>query len=117
MSEDDWFRELFPKAKLEFPPPLKLELCKPVEVILLDNKPRIVRGGMGRKAAIIEVGLGKRTLYLSNQDLARQIRLLQNEVDSLKGVKLRIHWVKKGKYNKYEVKQLKGRGDQKGWFA
>lgn len=110
MSEDeDWFRELFPKAKLEFPPPLKLELCKPVDVTLLDKKPRIVKGGMGRKTGIIEVSHGKkkRTLYLSNQDLARQIRLLQNEVDSLSGIKLRIHWLKKGRYNKYAVTRSK----------
>jgi hypothetical protein len=103
----DWFKTLYPKGKVDFPPALKLELNKPVEVEFTEREPRIVPGGQGRRAGVIEVKhKGKpRSVYISNIDLARGLRRLQNaqQSASLEGVKVVIEFIKKGRYNKYRI--------------
>ena len=106
----DWFKTLYPKGKLEFPPALKLELNKPVDVRFTEREPRVIRGGQGRPSGVIEVEhKGKaRSIYISNIDLARILKMLQNQQrsESLDGVRVTLELVKKGRYNKYRLDQL-----------
>ena len=100
-KKPDWFKELYSEVPSEFPPTLRIPEGKTLEVTFKEERPRIVKGGHGKKTAVINVShKGKpRSLFLgSNVDLARQIWNI---------------WKAKGKSllnRRVEIKKLKKEG-------
>lgn len=108
-KKPDWFKELFPDVPSDFPPTLRIMKGKTYRVTFKEEYPRPVKGGYGKKTAVINVIVdGKsRSLFLgSHVDLARQIwniwkagdESLLNKTVELKKLEL------KGRNWKYEVK-------------
>jgi len=108
-KKPDWFKELFSEVPSEFPPTLIIKKGKTYRVTFLEERPRIVIGGYGKKTAVINVNYeGKsRSLFLgSHTDLARQIwNIWKAGNDSLLNKTVELTKLeKKGRYWKYEVK-------------
>ena len=91
MSED-WFQAAYPKRAVEMPPTLEIELDKKYDITFKEKTPRIVSGGFRRLTPVINIEYNRkpRSLYLSNVDLARRVRLLQNEHPDLTGLTISL---------------------------
>ena len=109
MSED-WFQIAFPKRAIEMPPTLEIELNKKYVITFKEKNPRIVSGGYRRLTPVINIECNGKpnSLYLSNVDLARHIRLLEKEHPDLNGLTISIV-KKKGpkRHYLYDFKVLK----------
>lgn len=108
-EKPDWFKELHSEVPAEFPPTLRIQQTgKPYRVAFKEKRPRVVRGGYGKKTAVINVLYNGelRSLYVgSNVDLARQIWNIWKEKNhSLIGWEVDITKVKKeGRNWRYKV--------------
>jgi hypothetical protein len=108
-EKKDWFKELFSEVPSEFPPTLRIQKGKTYRVTFGEERPRVVRGGFGKKTAVINVSLNEelRSLFVgSNVDLARQIwNMWKSKNHSLKDWTVEISKVKKeGRNWRYKVK-------------
>ena len=93
-----WFDDLYPEVPPEFPPTLRIERGITYKVTFKEKRPRLVIGGFGRQTAVINVKYEdeSRSLYVgSHVDLARQIRNIEKQYGSLKGLTVEITQLKK----------------------
>ncbi|MFC1488192.1 hypothetical protein ACFLRN_10965 [Thermoproteota archaeon] len=110
-KKPDWFKELFSEVPSDFPPTLIIKKGKTYTVTCIEERPRLVIGGYGKKTAVINVIYEEnpRSLFLgSHVDLARQIWNIWNTGDkSLLNKTLELKKMdKKGRNWKYEVKAV-----------
>lgn len=93
-----WFDDLYPEVPPEFPPTLRIKPGKAYKVTFQEKRPRIVVGGFDRPTAVINVEHDgePRSLFVgSHVDLARQIRNIEEQYGSLKGLTVEIKLLKK----------------------
>lgn len=93
-----WFGELYPDIPPDFPPTLQIRIGVTYRVTFLENAPRLVTGGHRRRTAVINVEYKDkpRSLYVgSNVDLARQVRKIELEHETLEGLTVDITKIKK----------------------
>ena len=110
-EKPDWFKELYSEVPSEFPPTLLIAKGRTYELTFEEERPRVVRGGYGKKTAVVNVSCNKelRSLYVgSNVDLARQIWKIWKESNhSLQGLKVKIaKRDKKGRSWRYKVELI-----------
>ena len=108
-----WFEDLYPEVPAEFPPTLLIESGKTYKVTFKEKRPRLVVGGYGRQTAVINVEYEgePRSLYVgSHVDLARQIRNIEKQHGSLKGLTVEIKQLeKRGRNYLYKVEVVHAR--------
>jgi len=91
----DWFEDTHAGVPRDFPPPLKIEPGKVYNLTFEGKSPKVVIGAFSRKTAVIVVDYQgeRKSLYLSQVDLARQIANLNDTVGSLDKVRVEIAMV------------------------
>jgi len=106
---NDWFKEAFPERVVEMPPAFKAELDTEYTIIFKEKAPRNVSGGFRRITPVINIEHNGKaySLYLSHVDLARRVRILENEHKDLLGLTVIINKKRGTKRNYlYDVKEV-----------
>jgi len=103
-----WFEKLYGRKageRKEYPPPLMIEEGMSKVVQIAEPKVRMVQTSMGTRPVLTVVHEGKvYSLWLSRQNLAEKIALIEKEKGDLTGVKVQItNAGKKGRMYLYEV--------------
>jgi len=94
----DWFKEIFPDAKAEFPPTLNLTVGQTYLITFKESKPRVVPDKFDKTGVIeIEYKGQLRSLFLGHTFLAQQIYVLQKKHGSLMDIKVSLTRKKKTK--------------------
>jgi hypothetical protein len=107
-SDLDWFKEIKPEAKSEFPPALNPKVGVVYHLTFKESCPRVVPDKFAKTAVIeIEVDGKARSLFLGHTYLAQKIYQLQKKHDSLMGLKISLKKLKKTKnYIEYDLEEI-----------
>jgi len=103
-----WFKQLFkrePGQIAEAYPPLDIPVGQTVEIVFLEDHPRVVMTKYGERAVINVMHEDEpKSLWLSRLGLANEIANLERQVDSLKGKRARItNLGKSGRMYRYQA--------------
>jgi len=106
-----WFEQLYgrePGKRKEYPPALTVGPGESKVVTITEPKVRVVQTSIGTRPVITVVHEGQLySLWLSRQNLAEKIALIEQEKGDLTGVKVQITNVgKRGRMYFYEVEMV-----------
>jgi hypothetical protein len=104
----DWFNEIDPDAKPEFPPLFVPKVGKVYLITFNEDCPRVVPDKFS-KTGVIEINIDGEnySLFLGHAYLRQKIYALQKKNTTLKGLKISFEQLKKRKnYIEYKIHEI-----------